>query len=221
MSSSEDEDHDPIAARARRAKASKVTKVSKVTGEDENVEPIREDIAEVLRDAPFSRIINEVIDFTEDSVRDRLQRYGEDSRLTLKNIKLVRMSVGFIKDEFIAHEFIKRSADLWEDIRNRNIERFEESIMTLFHGLRKKHIRNVSAFLLQREDAEGDYITPIEPYWRALERLVVLSIQYIFAGRGPRPHPEDPERLSYKRPRYFKEVNIADVAKRWNVELRY
>lgn len=203
------EDVDPLRARMERQRRRR----EKSESADEEYEPDEEKIA----GTPFKDLTMAALDFTSELVERRREAEGADPRLSPRAVNLCRAMISAIPNSFIAKQFIMRSHKLWGAIRTRDKDRFGESITSLFSGIPEKKVNAVSSYLLETDAITGEYLTDLSFYWDALEKLVHLSTRYIHEGRKPTGIKDGV--WQYSRPKFFKKVDIAAVAREWDIDL--
>lgn len=120
--------------------------------------------------------------------------------------------------------FIRNGSPYWEEIRNKNLVFFGENADAIFAA--KLPIQNVYIFreLFSEKDAHGAPLIKAETIdyiWNNFQAMVKISIKYVHRERQPTIYQDEAgnNKIRYANPDFFPELNVAELAKIWNITL--
>ena len=158
---------------------------------------------------------------------------GNDTKI----ISLLKVIIEACSGERMITNFIKKTNEHWEKIKNRDIEYFKTNGMSLFTSIKEEglensiddelksdnvflknlkfdHLNNFKLLLESSYTKNGEEVDIFnderkEDIWKILESLVKISIVYIHQERGY-------VNGEYSR-EYFPDIQIKENVKKWNI----
>jgi hypothetical protein len=121
----------------------------------------------------------------------------------------------------LIENFIEKSFNDWDKIKERNIEYFLKNIETI---LEETPFKKSTMFetIYKAVDSDGNKVLTEElqdQLWEAIHGMIKICISYIHKERQPVIKEVDGEKKYIYRNQYMKHINLKTVAHSWNKEL--
>lgn len=181
------------------------------------------EVGKANEEEKFSAIINELVKYTH-SIICKYYKLGYKS-IDPKFIEMASAILTKWNKVHLIHGFIAHTFVYWDQVLKREREFFIKNAGSIFADMPTSHVNSFSElFSLKDSKSQDGYLInekEAEPFWQSFTAMVKVSIKFIHRIRKPKQTKTSDSVTNSYMNKYFNEIDLANLAVRWNVVLAF